>query len=679
MKLGLGLGFGRWAVNGTVSELTTINVVLVAGQSNADGWCVPTTLAAGTPTWVATDGTHTHKVPSVKVWNGVEIQDEYDLTDISTLYDPTGLSPHNGRQYAAWDYTKNGGSADASKYLYGYADVALAQMAATIPNLVVCRVTAGGSCIALSENFGKGTWNAAYNPAVSGIEITVAYNPVIDNEYCVGEDEKALYLALKGRYEGLLSYCETNNITVNVLGLLWQQSAGDALLATAFPSGHAAVCPDADDDYYDNITALIAAIRGWTGCANLPWLCGTASNNISLDGLKNETIEDAPIQLAADDYNVLTHFNYEHTCTTDGVHDSIAACNTYGQWAALVLLCKYANPTYQLRTCGYYARVTQDGGTIKSLSSVNADIAAFSAIAVGELTAWDYLGFLINSRAGRTLEGANVAYMYNIVSRVKCTLKGTTDWNSGNLTYRNYRDPKYHDFRGGITANGTRRPTIDANDIITFGGNNAQTNAQYFSGRFGIMGLTRSLTSATIVAVVKIRKTASSTNTIAYIPKYTSPYSLRLGAYRSNLDNEYKDSAWGRAPDSGVSGGAKANSAALDGDGTNPDEWAVYAYVYDFTNKTCKIYRNGTEVAVTATTTSNWTSDSTDDATSRGWYIGVNAYWNGAASVYTQYHIGSMDMVEQMMFTTALDATDRAAVETYLMNKWSNIYNSKEE
>jgi len=193
----------------------TINVFLVAGQSNANG----TNVVAE---WNdMADGV----ISNVAVWNGRRIN-------------PLHIIQSTGHYGSGRGWTLGSGD------VWSFSDYALSLIGETLTDVCMCRVTEGGTILAATENNG-GSWNPTYSD--------------------IPEGTVALLEALETRYNNLVSFCNRNNIILNIRGLLWHQGEADS---------YDAECSAA---YRYNFDLFIDKIRTITGNSDLPIFYGTVA------------------------------------------------------------------------------------------------------------------------------------------------------------------------------------------------------------------------------------------------------------------------------------------------------------------------------------------------------------------------------------------------------------------
>lgn len=270
------LGDRRVAIIETPAPRRTINVILVAGQSNSDGRV--STTRSGTPTFLTAN-----TVPGVEVWTGYDIR-PYTLYDIG----PDG----NGTSFAT--HTTN----PASLNNFSWNQVATYRINEALGDVVVCQVTEGWTALAPRDNYPRGSWTP---PPES---------PPTNTPH--------LLTALEQRFIALKSYCAANKINMNVLCMLWQQGAADYER------------PDGPSGYALRWGRLIEHVRGFTNTPQLPILCGTIpSHSISY----NEQIAAAQLNSALIYSNVWCRDNND-TTFFDTLHYDATSSAMFGEWAA---------------------------------------------------------------------------------------------------------------------------------------------------------------------------------------------------------------------------------------------------------------------------------------------------------------------------------------------------------
>jgi len=215
---------GTWAKSKLPSiplpTASTINVFLVAGQSNTNGEV--STATGGTPAYL-TDNV----VDGVKVFNGTSIID-YSLTAASA-----GQSG-NGRNW----------SVAATGNMFSFVHVALKLINDTLGNVVACQVTQGGSILNAQASSDPlfGSWSTDFANIPGGTP--------------------SLLTALENRYNLMMAHCGLFNITVNVRGILWHQGEADRFSPAA-------------ENYEGNWGDFIDYVRNMVGVPNLPVFHGT--------------------------------------------------------------------------------------------------------------------------------------------------------------------------------------------------------------------------------------------------------------------------------------------------------------------------------------------------------------------------------------------------------------------
>lgn len=190
----------------------TVNVILVAGQSNADGRAPIDT----GPAWIQSG-----IVPGISAFDGSELR-PYDLSDIG--------SQGNGTAWVS-------GSNSLNKF--GFADITCYELGRVLPRLVVCRVTQGASILA-ATSLASGSWNADYN--------------------AIPEGTPKLLQDLETKIAQLKDWAAVAKLNLNFVGLLWHQGEAD-------DNSHATA-------YEENLRQLISSVRSFTR-ADLPIVSGT--------------------------------------------------------------------------------------------------------------------------------------------------------------------------------------------------------------------------------------------------------------------------------------------------------------------------------------------------------------------------------------------------------------------
>jgi hypothetical protein len=264
-----------WSRGYSVWQPREIYVVLVGGQSNADGRADYTT----GPTWL-----QDQIVDYVKNFDGTKLEDHYWCNDIG----PTGTGE---------SWVTSGASGK-----FGFVDVATKILAETLENVVVCRVTEGSTRVDETYN-ARGSWHADYD-AIDAI------NPATPK----------LLQELENKYNALVAYCEARGIKLNVVGLFWHQGESSASIGTA--------------DFQEDTEAVFAKVREFTGRPDLPIVSGTIPTGSSQ---YSASIESQMLAIDAADARV-TYLDFSALTMFDGLHLDGASCVTAGTAAAAEML-----------------------------------------------------------------------------------------------------------------------------------------------------------------------------------------------------------------------------------------------------------------------------------------------------------------------------------------------------
>ncbi|MGZ9811249.1 sialate O-acetylesterase [Pseudoroseicyclus sp. H15] len=249
-----------------------LRVLLVGGQSNADGRVA---LGDG-PAWLQ-DGV----VDGVSCWTGTRLEGSYWLNPAG----PEG----NGASFVT------SGSAGC----FGFADVAAKELAAAMDDLVICRVTEGGTAVDPGIN-PRGSWHA--------------------DDVAIPAGTPRLLAALEARYAALLAWAGARGIEVEPLALLWHQGEASAASSSAV--------------FQAQTEAVFACIRAFTGAPELPVISGTVSH---ASAQYAPAIEAAMQAIAASDPAVVYRDNSAETLF-DGLHFDAAGALAVGAQLSLQLL-----------------------------------------------------------------------------------------------------------------------------------------------------------------------------------------------------------------------------------------------------------------------------------------------------------------------------------------------------
>jgi hypothetical protein len=261
---------------------TSLNVFLIAGQSNAEG---RNTLASA-PAYLV------DKIPNVYMYHGTNI-DNYYLNHYRQM--------GNG---AYWSF-------NPSETYWGPFDVTMKELAETLPNVCVLRVSAGGSvldAVAPSSNANRGSWSDRFGDIPSGTP--------------------ALLQALEQRVSSMIAWAASNGVQLNFRGMLWHQGGADKLV------GGSSIT-----NYESNWQDVVDYIRGFTR-AGFPIIYGTVPTaSTSFDA----TIKAAQLAVAAGDSNLYCRDNDDLAVIGGGdtTHFSAASAVTFGEWAAETWLQNY--------------------------------------------------------------------------------------------------------------------------------------------------------------------------------------------------------------------------------------------------------------------------------------------------------------------------------------------------
>jgi hypothetical protein len=256
--------------------------VLVGGQSNADGTQNNfNNNTGGSPSYL-TFG----RIENSLMWNGTELA-PYQLG----VYGPAG---NGGR----WDSVGNVINGAGN---WGFAHVAVKLLADSLPNIVECRVTQGGTQLGISGS--DNSWNADY-ASILGIK----------------------YLQeLELRYMALQQFCVARDIEINPIALLWHQGEGDRM--SPF-----------DAAYMANFTGLVNKVRSFTEKPNLPIIYGTVPNQSTG---ASPVVRAAHLDFAEKDADAWCRDNNDLVFDVDPIHWNAASSVLFGTWAAQTYLKNY--------------------------------------------------------------------------------------------------------------------------------------------------------------------------------------------------------------------------------------------------------------------------------------------------------------------------------------------------
>ena len=175
---------------------------------------------------------------------------------------------------------------------WGFVQVALHLLSQSLPNVCAIQKTVGNTQLAATPFKANGIWSSDYTS-------------ISDNSPRLGQ-------LLQEKFEGFKTYCNTNNITLNVCGMIWHQGEADAF-------------SPADTDYATNWSNFVSSVRTYTGEPNLPIFYGTVSDQSSA---YNSNIRTAMLNFAAGDSNAYCRDNNDFA----GLHWNGADSVTFGTW-----------------------------------------------------------------------------------------------------------------------------------------------------------------------------------------------------------------------------------------------------------------------------------------------------------------------------------------------------------
>lgn len=623
MRMGMGMGAQQQSA-AAAHPLAgqTINVVLVAGQSNAEGRVEITALDASA--WIKSSTA----VSGVYQWNGTEIE-SYNTADVGQL--------GNGKCWI--DGTPRNHAYVAARY--GEVEEAIHLVADTIPNIVVVQVTNGWSQLHAAEtapNPGCGSWAAAFSEETGLV---------------TGTSEIALLKALRDRYNDLLDYCTENNITVNPLALIWSQGETDAV------NGYG-------EEYADNFDALKLAVRTFTDSTNLPIIAGTVSklgDDSAPDGpIWSADIEAAHMDIAETDDYICCRYNGALTLLAEGssgiednYHFDAASVLAFGKFIAGALFAKYANPTLRGDGMFHAARIYEAGDVVGDIAQIDADIAELKSLGV-----WDDTGLFLSILGGRKISDGSLSKLYNIKNH-KIAFSGV---NVGLAT-----EQFYYDFPPTPGHVPEALPTYSAETgDATFGG--SANRCLY--GRYAALDITSGIGGATVFVVAKVSNVSAKHNTLFYASQGTS----NSGRVYLGRNVAHKNLAGSRKIDGDMGVYAEATTAS-GADGSADAVFSVFTAKLDYVAELVSVFRNGQVGGADGIADVNaaaWAAGATSSAT-RSLGTSIGAAHSRANEVLADSYVADYDgtaiIRDVIVIRAALSDEVREAIEDYLMEKWS--------
>ena len=185
-------------------------------------------------------------------------------------------------QFEDWEYLRNSGGSNNADQRWAYDSTAIYKQAInTGRTQYVIKNSLGGTSIGLNPPSGGGQWNVDYD-SVS--------RPLLK------ELEERYALAMK-----MLAHSRKRGV---VRGILWHQGESDSN------------SQQNKDDYYQNLTNVIAKVRSFTNTPDLPFIFGSIPLN---SGQFSPEVNTAHFQIASEDQNA--HIvDMGSGSTFDGLH-----------------------------------------------------------------------------------------------------------------------------------------------------------------------------------------------------------------------------------------------------------------------------------------------------------------------------------------------------------------------
>ncbi len=219
---------------------------------------------------------------------------------------PTGYKVANTKmfnrstnEFGDWEYLKNSGGSNNNDIRWAYDSTAIFKYAEHVSReQYVVKNSLGGTSIGLNPPSGGGQWNADYE--------------------LVG---RPLLKELEDRYKlamGILAHQGKKGV---VRGMLWHQGESDNN------------SQQNRDDYYQNLTNVIAKVRDFTGNPNLPFILGSiplASSSFSTE------VNAAHFKVAADSQNTYV-VDMGNGTMFDGLHFDGTTLESFGENMALIM------------------------------------------------------------------------------------------------------------------------------------------------------------------------------------------------------------------------------------------------------------------------------------------------------------------------------------------------------
>lgn len=249
--------------------MSLYKIVLSWGQSPFDGRVNRT---SANESWLVSSPI----VPNVYNWDGTSIG-AYDLTDFGQSGNGT-----------SWLQSNSNG-------LYGADIICYKEMGALYDNILICKVTNGGAFLASTAST-NGTFN-------------------------VDLLNTNLLLALKTKYNALLTYLGNNGHTYEVLRIDGYQGHADSLNPFS---------------YQVDLEGLYDEMMSWTGCANIPFTIALPPRPSPINSFApsqySYVVETAMIDFEAAHSNVYLYRGSSNATLTDGTHEDANAITIQARW-----------------------------------------------------------------------------------------------------------------------------------------------------------------------------------------------------------------------------------------------------------------------------------------------------------------------------------------------------------
>lgn len=276
---------------------TTINgvfdIILIAGQSNADGR-------------VNINDTNTPYYISSGILKNLDGSNILSFNNtLLTDFDFSASGPNGtGKEWVQSDNT--------NQWSFSHVASSLIESNGN-SKIIVCQVTQGRTQLSPLpiQNSNIGSWSTDFDNVV-GFKMLEA---------------------LESKFNNLVSYLNSQNISYNVKSLIWHQGENDYLVSIN-PNLSLSQRQSALDNYQTDFESLISYVRAFTNKPNLPIVYGTVPSS---SNWYSAEIRNAQLAVASNDNNAYCRDNNDLNLF-DGLHFDAASNITFGLWASEIVL-----------------------------------------------------------------------------------------------------------------------------------------------------------------------------------------------------------------------------------------------------------------------------------------------------------------------------------------------------